>query len=343
MPLISNNFHNKMLKEHKLNIKTKYIVGNKILERNTDHSKDDNIKYGIILEKDYYKDGILLKKENIFDSRMIYSYVFEGEKNFTCKNCGMSSSIKEFESGCPYCHTSYNMEYQNKELGSKHYYDLTIKSKKYIYVTYLIDFIVSLLITLTFILDTSRTFYIFDMLKVLLGTILISLLLFYVFYYLDAMIILPGIKKWKERENKKQEEFWQSLNYGDKEKTKFFNNVNYSLRQLYYSDKEKNVVDFDIIDYNYFRTYNNNDDGLYVDVNTEIRIVYFINGKIKSKKDNITYRFKQIKNASELKEGTNLITCPNCSSSISISNGKCEYCGTPINYYQEWYLEEVID
>ena len=50
MPLISNNFHNKMLKEHKLNIKTKYIVGNKILERNTDNSYNDDIKNGIRCE-----------------------------------------------------------------------------------------------------------------------------------------------------------------------------------------------------------------------------------------------------------------------------------------------------
>ncbi len=340
--MVVEEIHEKRLKDYGINIKTKFKDNDQILERNTDHSKEDNIQNGIILEKDYYKDGILLKKENIFDSRMIYSYVFNGEETFTCKNCGMTADLKEFESGCPYCHTSYNMEYQNKELGSKHYYDLTIKSKKYIYITYIIDFIVSFIITLTFIINTSRTFYFFDILKVIAGTIIISLLLFYVFYYLDAMIILPGIRRYKEKINKKQEEFWKSLNYTDQDKTKFFNNINYSLRQLYYSDKEKNVVDFDIIDYNYFRK-NIIKEDLFVDVNVEIRIVYYSNGRIKSKKDNKTYRFKKIKTSKELKEGTNLIICPNCSSSISVINEKCDYCGTPINYYQEWYLEKELD
>ena len=34
MALVSDTFHNKKLKENSINIKTKYIVGNKILERN---------------------------------------------------------------------------------------------------------------------------------------------------------------------------------------------------------------------------------------------------------------------------------------------------------------------
>lgn len=332
----------KRLKEFGINIKTKFKDGDKVLERNTDHSKEDNIKSGIILEKDYYKNGILMKKENLFDSRMIYSYVFNQEDTFCCKNCGMTSTINDFQSGCPYCHTSYNMEYLRKELGSKHYYDLTVKSKKYIYVTYIIDFIVSFLITLTFIIDTSRTFYIFDMLKVLAGTILISLLLFYVFYYLDAVIILPGVKKWKENMNRKQEEFWESINYTDEDRTRFFNNFQYSLRQLYYSDREKNVVDFDIIDYNSFRK-DSVKDQLYVDVSVDIRIVSFHNGKIQSKKEQKTYRFHRVEHSKELQGGANLITCPNCSSSIDVKEEKCSYCGTEINHYQEWYLDKVID
>ena len=36
MPLISDNFHKKKLKDFGINIKTKYFVGNKVYERNTD-------------------------------------------------------------------------------------------------------------------------------------------------------------------------------------------------------------------------------------------------------------------------------------------------------------------
>lgn len=332
----------KRLKEYGINIKTKFKDGSSTLERNTDHSKDDNIKSGIILEKDYYKDGRLLKKENIFDSRILYSYEFDGEKETTCKNCGMRGPLREFSTGCPYCHSFFNMEYQKKELGSKHYYDLTIKSKKYLVVTYIVDFIISFMITLTFILDTSRTFYFFDFLKVIMGTLLISLLLFYVFYYLDAIIILPFLKKWKMSINEKQEKFWLSMNYKDEEKTRFFNNTNYSLRQYYYGDREKDVIDFDIIDYEQFEKVIIKDH-LYVDVKMDIRIVRYNNGKITSKKESKVYRFRKVEKKEELQAGMNLVECPGCGSSIRVANEQCEYCGAKINYYQEWYFDTIIE
>lgn len=47
MSLISDKSHVKKLKENNINIKTKYIVGNRILERNTDNSHNDDIDNGI--------------------------------------------------------------------------------------------------------------------------------------------------------------------------------------------------------------------------------------------------------------------------------------------------------
>ena len=330
------------LQDFGINIKTKFKDGEERKERNTDHSKDDNIKNGIILEKDYYKNGALLRKETLFDSRITYCYVFDNQIDITCKNCGMRGRYEDFTHGCPYCDTPYNMEYEQKELGSKHYFDLTIKKRSYVIITYIIDFIVSFIITLMYILDTSRTFYFFDIVKVLIGTILISLLLFYVFYYLDAIIILPGLKKWKMMENEKQKKFWESLNYTDAEKTKFFNNINYSLRQYYYGDQEKDVVDFDIIDYNNFKK-DTVENHLVVDVSIELRIVRFIGGKIKSKRVVKKYRFKKVEQHQELQGGANAIECPNCGSSMNVMNEECTYCGTPMNHYQEWYLIKELD
>ena len=36
-----------------------------------------------------------------------------------CKNCGMSSKLKDFVDGCPYCGTYYNIDYTDKDLGGK--------------------------------------------------------------------------------------------------------------------------------------------------------------------------------------------------------------------------------
>ena len=53
MPLISDT-NQKKLEKLNINIKTRYIVNKNILERNTDNSKNDNIKDGIRCEKDYF-------------------------------------------------------------------------------------------------------------------------------------------------------------------------------------------------------------------------------------------------------------------------------------------------
>ena len=42
MSLLSDKYHKEKLEKYGINIKTKYIVDNKILERNTDNSINDN-------------------------------------------------------------------------------------------------------------------------------------------------------------------------------------------------------------------------------------------------------------------------------------------------------------
>ena len=98
MALISDNYHKKKLKDLNINIKTKYIVGNKILERNTDDSSNDDIKSGIRCEKDYYVNNKLCHTEKIFDSRIEYTFISKEEENmdYKCPNCGMRSKLKNF-------------------------------------------------------------------------------------------------------------------------------------------------------------------------------------------------------------------------------------------------------
>ena len=129
--MITEKKHEERLKNIGLNIKTKYKSFDKVLERNTDGSKNDNIPEGVRINKDYYYKGQVIHKENIFDSRMIYSFNFiEKDKKIKCPNCGMEDVGAKFENGCPYCGTNYNMDFTNKDLGSKYYYDRTIKGNE---------------------------------------------------------------------------------------------------------------------------------------------------------------------------------------------------------------------
>lgn len=339
MALISETYQKEKLKRYGINIRTKYIVGNKILERNTNDSVNDNIERGIRCQKEYYIDNKLAHKEKLFDSRIEYTYIMDNNINeeYECPNCGMKSPLKDFIDGCPYCKTYYNMDYSEKDLGSKYHYDRVLKSNIYRVITLIVDIIISIIISFIFIKLTSRTFNNYDIIKIFIYGIILSLILYYFFYIADAYIILSPIKKYKDKENKKQIEFWQRTKINKKT---FFNNLNYEIRKKYYS--KENIIDYDILDYTKFKDYEVNG-GLYVDVTADLRIVTYENKKLKSKIITQTYTMKQNKNTL-LNLGTkeNIIRCANCGASIDVTKGKCEYCHSEIKYLQEWILEEKV-
>lgn len=339
MALISETYQKEKLKRYGINIRTKYIVGNKILERNTNDSVNDNVERGIRCQKEYYIDNKLAHKEKLFDSRIEYTYIMDNNINeeYECPNCGMKSPLKDFIDGCPYCKTYYNMDYSEKDLGSKYHYDRVLKSNIYRVITLIVDIIISIIISFIFIKLTSRTFNNYDIIKIFIYGIILSLILYYFFYIADAYIILSPIKKFKDKENKKQIEFWQRTKINKKT---FFNNLNYEIRKKYYS--KENIIDYDILDYTNFKDYEVNG-VLYVDVTADLRIVTYENKKLKSKIITQTYTMKQNKNTL-LNLGTkeNIIRCANCGASIDVTKGKCEYCHSEIKYLQEWILEEKV-
>lgn len=337
MPLVSENSHKNKLKDYKINIKTKYIVGNKILERNTNDSVNDDITSGIRCAKEYYIGNTLVHKEKEFDSRIEYTFISKDMENedYKCPNCGMKSKVKDFVDGCPYCKTYYNIDYTDKDLGSKYHYDRVLRNNTYRIVTGIIDLIVSIILCFIFIKVSSRSFNGVDIAKVFIYGIILSLILYYFFYMLDAYIVLGPIKRYKDRQNQKQIDFWNKTQI---DKKSFFNNLNYEVRKYYYSNS--NIIDFDIIDYIDFSSFKKKEDE-YVKVLAEVRIVYYENGKIFSKYNKEEYVFRKNKNGSlEIKGGTNYIKCHNCGASIDVTQGKCSYCNSEIKYLQDWILEK---
>lgn len=336
MPLISDNFNKKKLKDYGINIKTKYFVGNKVYERNTDDSINDDIISGIRFEKDYYIDKKLIHKETEFDSRIEYTFISNEMENkeYTCPNCGMKSELKNFVDGCPYCRTYYNIDYVDKDLGSKYHYDRVLRNKSYRIITGIIDLIVSTILCFIFIKTTSRTFNSVDICKIFIYGLILSMILYYFFYILDAYVILGPIKIYKDKENQKQIDFWNRTKI---DKKSFFNNLNYEVRKYYYS--KKNIIDFDVIDYIKFSDFTK--DGIqYIKVLAEVRIVYYNMGKIKSKFIKEEYLLRKNPNEKlELKDGVNIIKCHNCGASIDATSEACSYCHTEIKYLQEWILE----
>ena len=337
MPLISDISQKNKLKKYNINIKTKYIVGNNILERNTDDSHNDDIEKGIRCLKEYYLKDKLLHSERKFDSRIEYTFISKSEENidYTCPNCGMRSKLKDFIDGCPYCGTYYNIDYTDKDMGGKYHYDRVLRSTTYRLVTAVVDIIISLLLAYLFIKNTSRTFNSYDISKIFIYGGILSLILYYLFYIIDGYIILGPIKSYKDRLNQKQRDFWERTQI---DKKVFYNNFNYEVRNMYYSKSD--IVDYDVIDFDDFNEYKK-EDTLYVKVKAYVRIVRFINGKFVSKFEDEEYVFKKNnEDTLKLKDGANIIKCHNCGASIDATKGSCEHCGTKIKYLQEWILVE---
>lgn len=337
MPLVSDSFHNNKLRKYNINIKTKYIVNNKILERNTNDSVNDDIKNGIRCQKEYYIGDVLKHTEKVFDSRIEYSFISNGKENEydECPNCGMRSKLKDFVGGCPYCGTYYNIDYTDKDLGSKYHYDRVLRKTTYRVITAIVDFAISLILSFLFIKFTSRTFNSYDILKIFIYGIILSLILYYFFYIIDGYIILSPIKKYKDKQNKKQIEFWNRTKINKKT---FFNNLNYEVRKKYYSNS--NIIDYDIIDYTSFEEFYK-ENKLYVKVMADVRIVCFENNKIISKYIEDIFVLKKHDNGTlTLKDGANVIKCHNCGASIDVTKGQCEYCNSEIKYLQDWIIEE---
>lgn len=340
MEFITESFHNKRLKEFNINIKTKYKVKDKVLERNTDNSINDDIIDGVRLEKKYYKDGFLIYKVSNFDPRIHYTYLFNSEENkeVLCPNCGKISTVKEFVNGCPYCHTYYNIDYINKELGTKEHLDNIIHSEKYNKITFIVDLIISFIIVFMYILLNGRTFNIYDVSKIIVGGLVLGFFLYYIFYVLDALILLLPIKIYKNKRNRRQIEFWDNALKNNISKKTFFNNFNYELQRYYYLDNN-DVIDYDIIDYLDFDLSTKED--LFITVTVNIRIIKYINNKIVKKVENKKFTLKRDKTfVNKLNGGINIIKCHNCGASIDVNKENCEYCKTKINYLQEWYLED---
>ncbi len=337
MSFIVDEAHKKQLNKYKINIETTYISENKLLVRNTNNSKNDDIINGIRIKKDYYLKDKLVHTETKFDSRINYTFISKDllEKNFKCVNCGMSSDLNTFIDGCPYCGTNYNLEYNQKDLGSKYHYDLVLKSNLYRIITGIVDLVISIFLAFLYIKNTSRTFNSYDISKVFIYGLILSLILYYVFYLLDAYVVLGPIRRYKEIGNKKQEEFWNSTKI---DKTVFFNNLNYEIKKKYYNTE--NIIDYDILDYDKFTNYEK-DSKLHVKVKVYLRVVYYINGKIKSKY--IQDEFTLVRHSEKIEDinpGINMIRCTHCGSTLNVNDDVCAYCGNKIKYYQEWILEK---
>ena len=344
MAFISETLQMRRLTESGVNIKTTYIVDGTLKYRSTDGTCQDDVHSGIRCRKEYFRQGKLLHTEKIFDSRMEYTYVsgMDEEAQHTCENCGFTGKVKEFVNGCPCCDAASNIDYADKELGSKHHYDLVLQSPVYRIVTGVVDYIISFLLCSLWIINTSRTFNGYDVSKIFIYSTILAMILYYFFYLCDAYAVLGPVRRYKEKQNRRQQEFWTGTGI---DKKRFYNNLNYEAGRRYYS--RPNVIDYDIMDYTGLQEHVENGI-LCVDVELQVRLVYLRGGRITSAYQKDTFSLSHNDRVMTMDSGIHVIKCPKCDANIDVTKGVCEYCGSEIDSLQDipidltlWWSERL--
>ena len=326
-------------------ITSTYMADGKKYIRSTDHSRNDNVQSAVLVEKIYYVGGTPLKRITGFDPRMQYTYLSASpeQKEVHCPNCGYPGSSREMADGCPACGAAFNVEYSDKELGAKYHYDQVVSGKGYKIRTLLIDVFVSFFLSFFVFRFTGRTFNIYDIGKVIIGTTILTLALYFVFFQLDAYLVSGAARREAEKRNQKQRAFWEMAGQRGIGKKVFFNNLLYELRNLYYGGEPSfaDVIDFDVVDFLDFELQDGSSGNgeIRVRVHLLIREIRLDGGQITEKKENRTFVLERKQAPVRiLAPGMNVIKCQNCGASVDVTASFCTYCGTAMQRYQEWSL-----
>ena len=126
----------------------------------------------------------------------------------------------------------------------------------------------------------------------------------------------------------------------------FMNAMSMALGDWFYAQAEKknrDVIDFDIIDCKSMTVSDENKDTYFVDVALSLRIVKCKKSDVKSRERNVQLKLKR--NAAireELQPGLNISKCPQCGSSLNLNTMRCEYCGAMIERHEMFTLERIV-
>ena len=309
MKTITDKKHIDRLNEKGIVIEDIFLRKNKELIRRTDGKRLDEVFNATRIRKNYFFEDKCIYTETKFNKISNYTFVnYDNDDFVKCPNCGNTGNIEDFDGGCPYCRTDFNIDYNYKR------YDINF-----------LPINDNLLLTLFFIILIGLPFLIFFIFFICMTFnnflfLIISILLI----TLTMIIIIEKIPK--------------PIN---EEKRKIINCLNYELNHYFYSNDEyKDLIDFHIKIYNKIDK-KIIDGNLFVELEYIINKYYFTNNQIIKKVDTEIAIMKNNEQLNKKKEKVNIQKCSNCGASIDITKVKCEYCKAIIPKNIEWSLTKL--
>ena len=348
MSFLIEKTHEQRLNEEELTILTEYQDGKDLKRRCSDHSVEDEVNAGVILDKRYYRHGRLLHQETEFNPGIRYSFVFPKlqDGRIQCPNCGATGEPAGFQSGCPYCGSYYNLEYARKDLGSRRHTDYVVAEKPVRFTTVLLCFGPVLLVSLLVFYLFSRTHTVFDLVKALgLGLLAgLVILLISASHRAGVAVTAEGVQK-KARQDQLLASFERDLKELGLSMSDFVNAVNIQLREYYFgpdSEPRGDVIDFDVLDYREQRVTERKQTDARIELLLQMRLVTVAGEKLESR--DVVQRAvlrRQAKKGIDIAPGANFLTCPHCGASLDLSAKSCPNCGTSILWRCPLVLESL--
>ena len=348
MTVVSEKPHQHRLDRSDVVIETDFWDERRVKTRRTDAADNQDIFSGVIMSKRYYLRGQMKHTERTFSPLIQYSFVMRHtpDEQFTCPNCGHPGIAADPADSCPFCGTYYNVVYANRQDAGKFSGEKKAKALSGYAIPFVIILALCMGIAAVTVYFTSRTFGLFDVLKGLIFGGVAGLTLFFVYYSINAFVIVRKAEQEYIRQTKEIERFRADLMDREITLNQFYTNLNSELVSYFYNDaiaENKNIVDFDILDYTDYGLTADKEGRSRLDVSIMLRLVRLENEKMSAATlpVRVTMGFNDLV-TDALRPGVNLIRCHRCGASIDVTKPQCEYCGAPVKYKQRLYLTELF-
>ena len=290
----------------------------------------DDITDKAIKEKRYFKNSKCIYREDNFNPRIHYTIkTYQNEdEDIKCPNCGNTGKVKDFIDNCPYCNTNFNFGISNTNSS------LREKIQNIVSPTFCIIYVLSVIIATIIGMVILRPAT--SMIVAFLFSLIISIFLISVIFIMGILIeniikVIIGKTNdyYKLLPKKDRKNIWKS----HKNEKIFYNDLYKEIVSYLYCQKD--LIDFDILDYNGLEFINETE----IRISCDIRKVTY-NNDIKSEKKQMNIKMKY-KDTVKTTTNYKTINCSNCGASIDVSKKECIHCGKIININNEWIIEEI--
>ncbi|MDD6638901.1 MAG: hypothetical protein PUE81_09000 [Lachnospiraceae bacterium] len=280
---------------------------------------------------------------------------------YCCPSCGASSKIKELMTGCPYCQTKFRMPDLFPKVTNFYFYEQDSSQPKFLPIAVTIGSVVALLYIVAFgILRHGSSGFLILLSAILLGAFagFLGTNLFCLGYMIhkaaQGIGEIRGSKKAERKIEKRMKAIDRTFSY------KLFEGQLISfLKMILFTDDVKNLVCFegtgvpekyrDLVDIGYqgavtLKDIEMTEDVVKLNMSVLLCNTYFVNNKIKVKKEEIMLQVAQ-KASVPTDAGLSIkkVECKNCGGSFDGSHQRiCPFCHTVYDMKEEgWVITKI--